>query len=144
MERMETMDVNGSKTRARLRRLALAPLVLLALSAACQAASRSIPILVVHSYSQEYPWTHGQHQGFVDELGSDKSFNYDIKVEYLDTKRVPYTPEYAEATLDYFRRKYLGYAPRAVYITDDNALSFALSHLGRLFPDTPFFFSGVN
>jgi len=141
---METMDVNGSKTRARLRRLALAPLVLLAFSAACQAASRSIPILVVHSYSQEYPWTHGQHQGFVDELGSDKSFHYDIKVEYLDTKRAPYTPEYAEATLDYFRRKYLGYGPRAVYVTDDNALGFALSHLGRLFPETPFFFSGVN
>lgn len=65
-------------------------------------------------------------------------------MEYLDTKRAGYSPEYADLIGDHLRQKYKGYQPAAVYVTDDNSLSFALSHLDRVFPGVPVFFSGVN
>lgn len=65
-------------------------------------------------------------------------------VEYLDTKRVDYTPEYAARMADYLGWKYRGYQPEVIYVTDDNALDFAVRHLTRLFPRAAIFFSGVN
>ncbi|MBS1220101.1 MAG: putative diguanylate cyclase/phosphodiesterase & domain with sensor(s), partial [Proteobacteria bacterium] len=62
----------------------------------------------------------------------------------LDTKRAGYSPAYADLIGDHLRQKYKGYQPAAVYVTDDNALSFALSHLNRVFPGVPVFFSGIN
>jgi hypothetical protein len=35
-------------------------------------------VFVLHSYSQEYPWTHGQHKGFVDALEADQKGDYDL------------------------------------------------------------------
>ena len=55
-----------------------------------------------------------------------------------------YTQDYADLIARYLEKKYHGYQPDAVYVSDDNALSFALSHLTRVFPKTPIFFSGVN
>jgi diguanylate cyclase (GGDEF)-like protein/PAS domain S-box-containing protein len=119
---------------------------LLFLLAICFQAQASVPtpVFVLHSYSQEYPWTKGQHQGFVQALNDDTKRAYSLTVEYLDTKRTGYNPAYAELISEYLRKKYQGYQPAAVYVTDDNALSFALSHLDKVFPGVPVFFSGVN
>ena len=121
-------------------------LALLFLLALCFHAQASIPtpIFVLHAYSQEYPWTRGQHQGFVQALNSDTSRAYSLNVEYLDTKRAGYNARYADLIGEHLQKKYQGYRPAAVYVTDDNALSFALSHLGKVFPGVPVFFSGVN
>jgi diguanylate cyclase (GGDEF)-like protein/PAS domain S-box-containing protein len=120
--------------------------LLLFLSACCvkALASASAPVFVLHAYSQEYPWTRGQHQGFVQALNEDSSRAYSLNVEYLDTKRTGYSPAYADLVGDHLRKKYQGYRPAAIYVTDDNALSFALSHLDQVFPGVPVFFSGVN
>jgi diguanylate cyclase (GGDEF)-like protein/PAS domain S-box-containing protein len=107
-------------------------------------ASVPVPVFVLHAYSQEYPWTKGQHEGFVRALNADSARTYVLNVEYLDTKRTGYGPAYADLIARHLREKYRGYRPAAVYVTDDNALSFALSHLDRVFPDVPVFFSGVN
>ncbi|NOQ80062.1 MAG: hypothetical protein GQ546_11770 [Gammaproteobacteria bacterium] len=104
-------------------------------------ASDSTRILVIHSYSQDYPWTKGQHEGFVDTL---KQISPIIKTEYLDTKRVAYESIYAVNYEKFIEQKYNGFQPDAIYITDDNALKFGLNHIHNLFPDTPLFFSGVN
>jgi diguanylate cyclase (GGDEF)-like protein/PAS domain S-box-containing protein len=101
-------------------------------------------IFVLHSYSQEYPWTRGQHAGFMAALGEDASRGYDVRVEYLDTKRTGYTLAHADMMAAQLRDKYRDYHPAAVYVTDDNALSFSLSHLDGIFPGVPVFFSGVN
>lgn len=122
----------------------LAFLLLLALCCFRVQAAVSTPIFVLHAYSQEYPWTRGQHQGFVDALNADGTRAYSFAVEYLDTKRAGYTTHYAELIRDHLHRKYRGYRPAAVYVTDDNALSFALTHLSSVFPGVPVFFSGVN
>ena len=119
-------------------------LLLMCLYLGSAQASVSVPIFVLHSYSQEYPWTKGQQQGFVETLNSDLSRTYTIETEYLDSKRTRYSPAYADMMARYLREKYKGYHPAAIYVTDDNALLFALSRLSRVFPDVPVFFSGIN
>ncbi len=112
----------------------------------CAPAQAAVPtpVFVLHAYSQEYPWTRGQHEGFVAALNADTARAYDLSVEYLDTKRVGYSAAHADLIGDHLRQKYRGYRPAAIYVTDDNSLSFARSHLAAVFPGVPVFFSGVN
>ncbi|MET0068287.1 MAG: EAL domain-containing protein [Candidatus Thiodiazotropha sp.] len=119
--------------------LALIPLPATSLGAASQ-----YKLLVIHSYSQEYPWTRGQHQGFVQTLKPEFGTQLTIESEYLDTKRISPTPEYIERFTRYLSAKYADYSPTAIYVTDDNALSYAWEYLPDLFPGTPIIFSGVN
>ncbi len=107
-------------------------------------ASQRREVFVLHSYSQEYPWTKRQHEGFLGGLARDSATSYGVRAEYLDTKRVRYDAAYARLMADHLAAKYSGYSPDAVYVTDDNALVFALDHLSRIFPSAPVFFSGVN
>jgi len=103
-----------------------------------------LPVLILHSYSQEYPWTKGQHQGFIESLNRDPRRRYDVRAEYLDTKRTVFDDAYANMMAGHLRHKYAGYRPVALYVTDDNALRFAMAHSESVFPGVPVFFSGVN
>jgi diguanylate cyclase (GGDEF)-like protein/PAS domain S-box-containing protein len=125
-------------------RLAVLFLLILCATQTPLRAAVPTPVFVLHAYSQEYPWTRGQHAGFVAELDADTRRAYSLSVEYLDTKRAGYTPAYADLIGEHLRQKYHGYHPAAIYVTDDNALSFARAHLQTLFPGVPVFFSGVN
>ncbi len=125
-------------------RLALLFLLMLCGAQAQVRAAAPTPVFVLHAYSQEYPWTRGQHQGFVEALNADASRAYSLSVEYLDTKRAGYSPAYAGLIGEHLRQKYRGYRPAAIYVTDDNALSFARDQLDAVFPGVPVFFSGVN
>ena len=127
-----------------LNRLALAMGLLVALAASAARADDSVPVFVLHSYSQEYPWTLGQHRGFMAVLEADSARTYDVKVEYLDTKRTGFSPQYGEMVASQLEARFRGYLPAAIYVTDDNALAFALAHADSLFPGVPVFFSGVN
>ena len=115
------------------------------------AGAQPTSIFVLHSYSADYPWSKGQQQGFVQALGADLHSPggeglaaFDLRIAYLDTKHTPYTPEYARQTANYFKLRYAGYQPAAVYVTDDNALNFVQAHIDDIFPGVPVFFSGVN
>ncbi|MEI6435625.1 MAG: ATP-binding protein [Bacteroidota bacterium] len=101
-------------------------------------------IFVLHSYSQEYPWTQSQHSGFIQTITNDSSLNATFIVEYLDTKRHVYDEAYASEMDRHLKIKYAGYKPTAIYVTDDNALLYARDHLSNIFPGTPVFFSGIN
>ena len=105
---------------------------------------RAFRVLAVHSYSQQYPWTARQHEGFVATMTAGLDASVEIKTEYLDTKRRALNADYADAFAEHLKIKYAGYDPDAIYVTDDSGLNFALSHLRRLFPEAPVFFSGVN
>jgi PAS domain S-box-containing protein len=108
-------------------------------------AAKSANIFILHSYSQEYEWTKGEHEGFVARMRAEVSSGaLTFNVEYLDTKRVRYSSEYADMEAAHLAAKYAGVSPDAVYVTDDNALLFALSHLSRIFPESPVFFAGIN
>ncbi len=126
------------------RRTLTALFTLLSLSASSLGATTHTHLLVIHSYSQEDPWTQGQHQGFVQALRSGFPGNVTIESEYLDTGRINPTPEYLEQFTRYLGAKYSEYAPNAIYVTDDNALRYARNQLRTLFPNVPIFFSGVN
>ena len=107
-------------------------------------AASATPIFVLHSYSQEYPWTKRQHDAYLRTLGTALRDPLDVSVEYLDSKRTPYSAAYADFFAGYLARKYAGFEPKLIYVTDDNALLFALTHLTRIFPKVPIFFSGIN
>ena len=107
-------------------------------------AQESAGVFVLHSYSQDYPWTKYQHEGFVETLKAGSVSLPRISTEYLDTKRRRYDEVYAAEFADYLRYKYSNYSPEFIYVTDDNALTFALAYIGVMFPETPIFFSGVN
>ncbi|MBI3373887.1 MAG: PAS domain S-box protein [Betaproteobacteria bacterium] len=123
--------------------MALAFLLSLAGTAPSHARGNS-PIFILHSYSQEYPWTKRQHEGFLRKLGAAVPDTIAASVEYLDTKRVPYSAAYADLIAGHLAQKYAGFEPKLIYVTDDNALLFALTHLIRIFPKAPVFFSGIN
>ncbi|MEW8507895.1 MAG: EAL domain-containing protein [Candidatus Thiodiazotropha sp.] len=121
--------------------------LLFCLSLICQPPAQASPnarILIIHSYSQEYPWTRGQHEGFMEALRAGYAGELVIETEYLDTKRIAMTAEYTSAFNDYLKIKYREFNPTAIYATDDNALGFTTRLAASLFPDTPVFFSGVN
>jgi PAS domain S-box-containing protein len=107
-------------------------------------ATHTNQIFILHSYSQEYPWSQGQHEGFIHTLEADVQAEPLVSTEYLDTKRRAYDEAYASELARHLRLKYAGYKPAAIYVTDDNALLFARDHLSRVFPGVPVFFSGVN
>ncbi len=107
-------------------------------------AASARQIFVLHSYSHEYAWTHGQHNGFMQTIAVDAQAEHIVNTEYLDTKRRAYDEPYANELARHLRLKYAGYKPAAIYVTDDNALLFARDHLSHVFPDAPVFFSGVN
>ncbi|TNF38256.1 MAG: PAS domain S-box protein, partial [Gammaproteobacteria bacterium] len=124
-----------------LRLLLLTVLVLLSTSSF---ASSPVKILVIHSYTQEYPWTRSQHDAFTATLVEDSDRDVLINTEYLDTKRRRYDAFYGEMFYAYLKDKYIDYIPDIIYTTDDNALTFALEYFNELFADTPIIFSGVN
>jgi len=107
-------------------------------------AEQHIQVLAIHSYSQEYPWTKSQYQGFIRHLATHAQSPVTVSTEYLDTKRRPYTADYGQFFADYLKHKYRDYSPDVIYVTDDNGYLFARDHLFSLFPSTTVFFSGVN
>lgn len=122
----------------------LAVLASLLMWVATIGAAVHTPVFILHSYSQEYPWTKGQHQAFIEGLAGLTGFAVSPSVEYLDTKRMPYDASYAEQVAGHLAIKYADYRPKVIYVTDDNALLFARDHLAQIFPEVPVFFSGVN
>ncbi|MEW8313258.1 MAG: EAL domain-containing protein [Candidatus Thiodiazotropha taylori] len=119
-------------------------LILLFFSPILAIAADASRILVIHSYSQEYPWTKGQHDGFIEGLRQGQPAQSIIRTEYLDTKRTDYNSTYANWFGHYLQVKYQDYKPDVIYVTDDNGLDFGLTHLVNIFPEKPLVFSGVN
>jgi len=101
-------------------------------------------LFILHSYSQEYPWTREQHKGFTTSYLANTNQQVLISTEYLDTKRISYNPSYATFFAQYLKQKYVNYQPKVVYVTDDNALNFAIAHIDNIFPQAKVIFSGVN
>ncbi|MEA3522445.1 MAG: ABC transporter substrate binding protein, partial [Campylobacterota bacterium] len=100
-------------------------------------------VLILHSYSGEYPWTKGQHDSFVREM-QQSSFKIDIHTEHLDTKYLDFDGEYKEFFAEYLEKKYSKHQPSIIYVTDDNALSFLREYKNRLFQKIHIVFSGIN
>ncbi|MCK4837366.1 MAG: PAS domain-containing protein, partial [Desulfobulbaceae bacterium] len=104
-----------------------------------------LTVLILHSYSQEYPWTKKEHDGFVSSLNKEHhDCNHSISTESLDSKRVPFTEEYQHFFFRYLKAKYENFKPDFIFCTDDNALIFLMRYKSELFPEAPVVFCGVN
>lgn len=117
---------------------------LMALSCSMPLTAEQLRVFTLHAYHQEYPWTKGQHDGFVQALHEaipERDIMY--STEYLDTKRTPLSEDYQDRIFEYLKFKYAGYRPDLIYATDDDALRFLLSYRD-LFSGVPVFFSGVS
>lgn len=101
-------------------------------------------VLVIHSYSEAYPWSAGQYKGFREVLEHDKALYPSYSTEYLDTKRRAFDKAYQDEIVHYMSAKYKGYEPKLIYTTDDDAFNFMLHNKEKLFPSARLVFSGVN
>ncbi|WP_273266188.1 ATP-binding protein [Flexistipes sinusarabici] len=104
-------------------------------------------ILIINSYFTNYAWTEQQMNGFFSKLKESNMFaGFEYHIENLDTKKMPFNAEYREQFVQMIKFKYYKtpHSPKAIYITDDNAMTFFLEDLNELFPETPVIFSGVN
>lgn len=145
MSRLPHFPTPRQRRRGRPGLPLMALILLLSLAAATPAlAVESARILIVHAYSQEYPWTKGQHEGFVSTLSKSLPLPPSIKTEYLDSKRLGLEANYLAWFADYLGQKYQGFLPQLIYVTDDDGLKLGLEVQARGFPEIPLIFSGVN
>lgn len=107
-------------------------------------AKESQQVLILHSYSQHYPWTQSQHDSFVSTLDDNEQEPVIFNTEHLDTKRLNYDKPYQEMFRSYLKSKYEDYAPALIYVTDDNALDFVTRYLPDNLKSVPVIFSGIN
>lgn len=109
-------------------------------------ASEKTTVFMLHSYSEEYPWTKGQHSSFISNLNKI-NVHFEFYTEYLDSKRLELTTEYKNNFIQYLKLKYANINPDLIYVTDDNALKLIAENHNKIFlkeRERPVFFSGIN
>jgi len=107
------------------------------------AAGLTRQVLILHSYQNDYEWTRLVNQGLTDELESAPDLSCQIKAEYLDAKRA-WDPAQAEHFAAHLARRYEGFKPDIVVVSDNDAFEFMLAYGEALFGRTPWVFAGVN
>lgn len=98
-------------------------------------------VLLLHSYHSGYKWTDDVNTSILKDLTRTNGF--DLRVEYLDTKRFS-SQAYYDLQREVLGRKYKDEVFDVVVCSDNNALSFLLNHRQKLFPEVPVVFTGVN
>lgn len=99
-------------------------------------------VLLLHSYSQDNPWTSEVSRGLMDSLSATE-LDIQTHSEYMDTKRFsdkPYLNKWAKL----LRYKYDQQDIDLVVTSDDNALNFIRRHSSVMFKGLPIVFCGVN
>ena len=99
-------------------------------------------ILLLHSYHQNLEWTQNIEEGFKNTL-ENKLSNYELYVEYMDTKRFDYE-KIARELEGVYNQKYKEVPLDLIVTSDDNALNFMLNYGQDFFPSAPVVFCGVN
>ncbi|MGM0443553.1 MAG: hybrid sensor histidine kinase/response regulator [Fibrobacterota bacterium] len=100
-------------------------------------------VLLLHSYHPGFEWVKGITSA-VEETFDQSDIPLHLHIEYLDTKRIPFTPEYRKRTFEYLQYKYSDITPDLILVSDDNALSFVQESGDALFGDIPLVFCGIN
>ena len=103
--------------------------------------SKRARLLVLNSYHIGMTWEDRLNEGMLAELRRS-GLEFDVFVEYMDTKRLPRKQLFAFLKTLY-AAKYTT-LPNVILATDDNAVDFLLEHRDALFPNVPVVFGGVN
>lgn len=100
-------------------------------------------ILILHSYSRDYPWTENLHVG-IEELFKDYMLDIEYRVEYMDTKNY-FSDKYIERLKDIYKEKYSNVDLDFIIATDNNAFNFLVEYKDELFGEnTPVVATGIN
>lgn len=97
-------------------------------------------ILVIHSYHSTMKWVEAIEEG-LSKAFSEK--NYDIYIEYMDTKRAIYK-EYLKAEYDQLVMKHSQNTFDAIIVSDNNAMNFITRFGNSVFQDVPIVFCGIS
>lgn len=116
--------------------------VLLFSGAAAARGGDAKKVLLLHSYHSGYKWTDQQQEGVLSALDSFRG-DYDLRVEYMDTKKV-YKDNYLKALPRIYEAKYRDVDFDLIISTDDNAYNFLQENRESLFPNVPVVLCGVN
>ncbi|OQX37013.1 MAG: hypothetical protein B0D84_00965, partial [Candidatus Sedimenticola endophacoides] len=122
--------------------LLLALLLILAVHPAAQASAEK-RVLLLHSYHAGMKWVERIHQTARHELQALQPEAL-VYTEYMDTKRVPFSPAYEQLLLNFLKAKYKETPIDLVLISDNNAFDFMRRHGDTLFPGAPVVFCGIN
>ena len=103
-------------------------------------------ILYLNSYHPGYAWSDHLYEGVRAGLDGRFGAEYDLRVEYLDGKRHhgALRGGLGESLEAYLALKYRDSVPALIMVTDQDAYDFLARVRGRLFPETPIVFSGVE
>lgn len=98
-------------------------------------------ILYINAYHPGYKFSDDIERALNErfaELG-----NIDLRVEYLDAKRIA-SPEYFDEVARLYQTKYANATPDLIISSDDAALNFLFNYGDTLFPQVPVVFVGAN
>ncbi|TKB10416.1 ABC transporter substrate binding protein [Desulforhopalus sp. IMCC35007] len=102
-----------------------------------------VKVLILNSYHKGFPWTDNIVKG-VEAVFKPEETNFELSVEYMDTKAMGYSAEYQRKLHDLYLYKYSGQKFDLVISSDDDAFDFLREYHEELFPGTPVVFCGVN
>lgn len=99
-------------------------------------------VLVLHSYSPDYPWAQSEQSG-IDSVFHPLALHYKLRIEYLDST---HNPQLLKGVLlrQLFRQKYSSTPFEVIIAADNAALEFLRKHREAIFPGVPVVFSGIN
>ena len=97
-------------------------------------------ILVLNSYHKGYKWSDDIVKGIEDSLTGNR---YDIRVEYMDTKRIK-NPGYLDLLAAMYRHKFSGKPFDLIISSDDTAFTFIREHHASIFKKAPVIACGLN
>ena len=106
-------------------------------------ATEAVQVLMVVSYHAGFAWSDAQIAGVREELQTSAR-PVDLRLEFLDTKRIQPTEQYYQLAEDWLLAKYGSHAPTVLIASDDDALDFALRLRDKHFKDAAIVFSGVS
>ncbi len=109
----------------------------------CAKETEKAQILILASYHSGIPWSYKTTIGIESELNAQK-IDYDLRIEYMDTKSVKYNDAYRELLYNMYSYKYANRKFDVIISTDDNAFNFLRKYHVKLFPGVPIVFAGVN
>jgi len=104
---------------------------------------RTFKILVLNSYHKGFQWVDGIVEAVESGLNA-QDFNYDLRVEYMDTKATKYNTALKAKLYELYSLKYDNYKFDVIVVSDDHAFDFIREYHKELFPDTPIVFCAVN
>lgn len=106
-----------------------------------QAQGARKQVLFINSYHPGYKWSDDITRALSTTF--EEQGNIDLRIEYLDTKRVD-NQEYLEQVNLLFEQKYKNTKLDLIMTSDDAALNFVFKYADTLFPGIPVVFAGAN